>query len=72
VRRHATSCDFAFATVTATVMQLRCDCDATRNKHVHFSVRLHEVSANDNARIGMGVVDQLWRHLATVIFTRFG
>ena len=36
---------------------------ATRNKHVvHFSARLHEVAANHNAGIGVGVVDQLWRH----------
>ena len=40
---------------------------ATRNKHVHFSAKLHEVAhevaANHNLGIGMGVVNQLWRHL---------
>jgi len=52
------------------------DCDATamhshamRNKHVHFSARLHEVAANHSAGIGMGVVDQLWRH-CLLLFTR--
>jgi len=28
---------------------------ATRNKHVHFSAKLHEVAANHNLGIGMGV-----------------
>jgi len=35
---------------------------ATRNIHVHFSAKFHEVAGNHNARIRMGVVDQLWRH----------
>jgi len=32
-----------------------CDCDATatRNKRVHFSVRLHDVTADHNAGIGI-------------------
>jgi len=34
-----------------------CDCDydatATRNKRVHFSVRLHDVAAEHNAGIGI-------------------
>jgi len=38
------------------------DVTATRNKHVHFSTKLHEVAANHSAGIGVGVVDQLWRH----------
>ena len=38
------------------------DATATRNKHVHFSARLHEVAANHNAGIGVGVVDQLRGH----------
>jgi len=42
---------------------------AMRNKHVHFSARLHEVAANHSAGIGMGVVDQLWRH-CLLLFTR--
>ena len=29
---------------------------------VHFSARLHEVAANHNAGLGVGVVDRLWRH----------
>jgi len=29
---------------------------ATRNKHVYFSERLHEVAASHYAGIGMGVV----------------
>jgi len=38
-----------------------CDCDvtATRNKRVHFSARLHELAANHNAGIDVGVVDRL-------------
>jgi len=38
------------------------DVTATRKKHVQFSARLHEVAANHNAGIIVGVVDQLWRH----------
>jgi len=45
-------------------MLLRFDCDVTaaRNMHVHFSATFHEVAANHNAGIDVGVVDQLWRH----------
>jgi len=34
----------------------------------HFSARLHEVAANHNAGIGMGVVDQLWLHRLLLFF----
>ena len=37
------------------VMQLRCDCELINM--FHFSARLHEVAANHNAGIGVGVVD---------------
>jgi len=67
VQCHATPCDFVFTTVTATVMQS--DCNYT-NKHVHFSAKLHEVAANHNAGIGMGVVDQLWGHCLHLLFSR--
>jgi len=48
-----------------------CDCDvtATRNKRVHFSARLHELAANHNAGIDVGVVDRLWRH-CLLLFSR--
>jgi len=52
-------------------MQLRYDCN--QKKQVHFSARLqklHEDAANHSAGIGMGVVDQLWHQLFTVIFLR--
>jgi len=46
----------------SVVQNYDCDVTATRNQHVQFSARLHEVAANHNARIGMGAIDQLWRH----------
>ena len=42
------------------------DVTATRNKHVYFSARLHEVAANHNAGTGVGVVDLLCRHCLPV------
>jgi len=57
VQRHAACVRFVFT------MRLRlprnCDVTATRNKHVHFSARLHEVAAAHSAGIGVGVVDRL-------------
>ena len=34
-----------------------------------FAARLHEVAANHSAGIGVGVVDQLWRH-CLLLFSR--
>ena len=56
--RHCTS----IAIANLSVVHNDCDVTATWNKHVHFSARLHEVAANHNAGIGVGAVDQLWRH----------
>jgi len=36
---------------------VNCDATATRNEHVHFSARLHDVAANLNGGIGAGQVD---------------
>jgi len=49
-------------------LRLWCNCDvtATRNIHVHFSARLHDVAANHDA--GIGVVDPLWRHCLLLFY----
>jgi len=48
---------------------VNCDATATRNEHVHFSARLHDVAANLNGGIGAGEVDRLWRH-CLLLFSR--
>jgi len=38
---------------------------------LRFYARLHEVAAVHNAGIGMGVVDQQWRHCLLLFFYMF-
>jgi len=60
-------CDCDNRATSSNIVQF-CNCDATAmwlqtklNMFI-FSARLHKVAANHNAGIGMGVVDQRWRH----------
>jgi len=77
--KHAGTCRIninqaLFTVMTVMWLRLWCNCNvtATRNESVHFSAKLHEVTANHNAGIGMGLVDQLWRYCLLLFLACFG
>jgi len=55
------TCDFMFT--IATVLRCNCDATETKNRHVLFSARSHEVAGNHNAGISMGVAIRLVQFL---------